>query len=86
MCAVRRNSITNKIEKLPLAFYGALHLLPQNSTPQKNKITMEADATTDTIMTDEVMTEQPPAAAAMETEDEAPPARLMITKMVRRFF
>ena len=48
-------------------------------------ITMEADATTDTIMTDEVMTEQQPAAAAaaMETEDDAPPARLMITKMVR---
>jgi len=49
-------------------------------------ITMEADATTDTIMTDEVMTEQQPAAAAMETtEDDAPPARLMITKMVRLF-
>lgn len=48
---------------------------------------MEADATTDTIMTDEVMTEQQPAAAAaMETEDDAPPARLMITKMVRYFF
>lgn len=48
---------------------------------------MEADATTDTIMTDEVMTEQQPAAAAMETEDDAaPPARLMITKMVRCFF
>eukprot|EP00984_Skeletonema_dohrnii_P012699 scaffold5186_cov100-Skeletonema_dohrnii-CCMP3373.AAC.8 len=48
---------------------------------------MEAgDATTDTIMTDEVMTEQQPAAAAMETtEDDAPPARLMITKMVRHF-
>ena len=48
---------------------------------------MEADATTDTIMTDEVMTEQQPAAAAMETttEDDAPPARLMITKMVRLF-
>ena len=46
---------------------------------------MEAEATTDTLMTDEVMTEQQPAeaAAAMETEDDAPPARLMITKMVR---
>ena len=48
---------------------------------------MEIDATTETIMTDEVMTEQPPAAAAaaaMEMEeDDAPPARLMITKMVR---
>ena len=46
---------------------------------------MEIDATTETIMTDEVMTEQPPAAAAaaMEMEDDdAPPARLMITKMV----
>ena len=44
---------------------------------------MEIDATTETIMTDEVMTDQPPAAAAMETEGDAPPARLMITKMVR---
>ena len=48
---------------------------------------MEAEATTDTLMTDEVMTEQQPAAAAaaMETEDDAPPARLMITKMVCLF-
>ena len=46
---------------------------------------MEADATSDTLMTDEVMTEQQPAAAAMETEDDTPPARLMITKMVRIF-
>jgi hypothetical protein len=49
--------------------------------------TMEAEATTETMMTDEVMTEQQPAAAAaMETgggDDDAPPARLMITKMVR---
>ena len=52
----------------------------------KNQPTMEIDATTETIMTDEVMTEQPPAAAAaaaMEMDDDdAPPARLMITKMV----
>ena len=58
----------------------------QRGSLSKTKPTMEIDATTETIMTDEVMTEQPPAAAAaamdME-EDDAPPARLMITKMVR---
>jgi len=51
---------------------------------------MEAEEPT-TMMTDEVMTEQQPelptaeAAVAMEetAADDAPPARLMITKMVR---
>ena len=54
---------------------------------------MEAEEPT-TMMTDEVMTEQQPelptaeaAAVAMEemAADDAPPARLMITKMVRRW-
>ena len=75
----RRNSIVaGKSKILPLQnFYSA-------ASPLK-KPTMEIDATTETIMTDEIMTEQPPAtaAAAMEMEeDDAPPARLMITKMV----
>lgn len=73
----RRNSIVAQNEIRPF-FYSA-------ASPLSKQTTMEIDATTETIMTDEVMTEQPPAAAAAaitEMEDDAPPARLMITKMV----
>jgi hypothetical protein len=43
---------------------------------------MEVEEPT-TMMADEVMEDQQPAAAAAIMETDAPPARLMITKMVR---